>query len=44
MINNILPVGLKGLVVAALLAALMSTVSGALNSIATLFSYDIFKR
>lgn len=44
MINNILPVGLKGVVAAALLAALMSTVSGALNSIATLFSYDIFKR
>ncbi len=44
LINNILPVGLKGLVAAALLAALMSTVSGALNSIATLFSYDIFQR
>jgi SSS family solute:Na+ symporter len=44
MINNLLPVGLKGIVAAALLAALMSTVSGALNSIATLFSYDIYKR
>jgi SSS family solute:Na+ symporter len=44
MITNLLPVGLKGIVAAALLAALMSTVSGALNSIATLFSYDIFKR
>jgi SSS family solute:Na+ symporter len=44
MISNLLPVGLKGLVAAALLAALMSTVSGALNSIATLFSYDIYKR
>ncbi|MHC4556688.1 MAG: sodium:solute symporter [Planctomycetota bacterium] len=44
MINHLLPVGLKGLVAAALLAALMSTVSGALNSIATLFSYDIYKR
>jgi SSS family solute:Na+ symporter len=31
-------------VAAALLAALMSTVSGALNSIATLFCYDIYKR
>jgi SSS family solute:Na+ symporter len=31
-------------VAAALLAALMGTVSGALNSIATLFSYDIVKR
>jgi len=44
MINRLLPVGLKGVVAAALLAALMSTVSGALNSIATLFSYDIYKR
>ena len=44
MINNLLPVGLKGLVAAALLAALMSTVSGALNSIATLFTLDIYKR
>jgi len=44
MISRLLPVGLKGIVSAALLAALMSTVSGALNSIATLFSYDIYKR
>jgi len=44
MIQELLPVGLKGVVAAALLAALMGTVSGALNSIATLFSYDIFKR
>ena len=44
MIRELLPVGLRGLVAAALLAALMGTVSGALNSIATLFSYDIVKR
>ena len=44
MISHLLPIGLKGLVASALLAALTSTVSGALNSIATLFSYDIFKR
>ncbi len=44
LITQLLPTGLKGLVAAALLAALMSTVSGALNSIATLVSYDIFKR
>ena len=44
MISQLLPVGLKGLIAAALLAALMSTVSGALNSIATLFSYDIVRR
>jgi len=44
LIANVLPAGIRGVVVAALLAALMSTVSGALNSIATLFSYDIYKR
>ena len=44
LITGLLPVGLKGIMAAALLAALMSTVSGALNSIATLFSYDLFKR
>jgi len=44
LIANVLPVGVRGVVVAALLAALMSTVSGALNSIATLCSYDIYKR
>ncbi|GMV92410.1 MAG: sodium/glucose cotransporter 2 [Candidatus Hydrogenedentota bacterium] len=44
MIGNLLPAGLRGLVAAALLAALMSTVSGALNSAATLFSHDIYRR
>jgi SSS family solute:Na+ symporter len=44
LIDQLLPVGLKGVMAAALLAALMSTVAGALNSIATLFSYDIYRR
>jgi SSS family solute:Na+ symporter len=44
LINGLLPVGLKGVVAAALLAALMSTVSGALNSISTLFTLDLYKR
>ena len=44
LINTLLPVGLRGLVAAALLAALMSSVSAALNSIATLFSLDLYKR
>ncbi len=43
-IQHLLPVGVTGLMVAALLAALMSTVSGALNSIATLVSYDLYKQ
>lgn len=44
MITHLLPIGLKGLVVAAMLAAAMQTCSAALNSSATLFSYDIWKR
>ena len=40
MITQLLPVGVKGIVIAALLAALMSTVSGALNSISTLTAYE----
>ena len=44
MIRHLLPAGLRGLVAAALLAALMSTVASALNSAATLFSHDIYRR
>ena len=44
LVTHLLPVGLKGLVIAALLAAAMQTCSAALNSTATLVSYDIFKR
>ena len=44
MLSHLLPVGLKGLVIAAMLAAAMQTCSAALNSTATLFAYDIFRR
>lgn len=44
MVSNLLPSGLRGLVVAGLLAALMGTIAGALNSIATLFAFDLYKR
>lgn len=44
LIQQLLPTGLQGLVIAGLLAALMSTVAGALNSTATLVSIDIVKR
>jgi len=44
LVTHLLPVGLKGLVIAAMLAAAMQTCSAALNSTATLVSYDIFKR
>ena len=44
LILNILPIGLKGLMSAALLAALMSTIASALNSAGTLMSMDIVKK
>jgi len=44
LINNLLPVGLKGIVAASLMAALMSTIAAALNSSATLVAVDIYKR
>ena len=44
LITHLLPVGLKGLVVAAMLAAAMQTCSAALNSTATLVAYDLFRR
>ncbi|MCD6355497.1 MAG: hypothetical protein J7L95_08105, partial [Prolixibacteraceae bacterium] len=44
MIDRLVPIGIKGLIIAALLAALMSTVGAAINSASTLFSMDIVKR
>ncbi|MDR0265711.1 MAG: sodium:solute symporter [Sphingobacterium sp.] len=44
MITQLLPSGLVGVLVAALLSGLMSQISGALNSISTMVSYDIFKQ
>lgn len=43
MILQLIPKGLVGILVAALVSGLMSQVSGALNSISTLFSYDLYK-
>jgi SSS family solute:Na+ symporter len=44
LITTLLPVGLKGLAIAALLAALMSSLSSAFNSSSTLFTIDFYKR
>lgn len=44
MVTQLLPKGIVGIVVAALLSGLMSQVSGALNSISTIISYDLYKR
>ena len=43
MVNSLIPVGLKGIVAAALVAALMSSIGGALNSVGTLVAIDLVK-
>jgi SSS family solute:Na+ symporter len=43
MVNALIPIGLKGLVAAALVAALMSSIGGALNSVGTLVAVDLVK-
>ena len=43
LISTFIPVGLKGLVVAALAAAIVSSLASMLNSTATIFTMDIYK-
>ena len=43
MMSNILPVGIKGLVIAGVLAAVMSSLAASFNSVAALFTNDIYK-
>jgi solute:Na+ symporter, SSS family len=44
LIATLLPVGLRGLVVAGLLAALMSSLSSVFNSASTLITWDVYKK
>lgn len=44
LVQELLPVGLKGVVAAALIAALMSSIDSTLNSTGTLFSLDFYKK
>jgi len=44
MIKKLMPMGLFGVMAAALMAALMGNLASAANSIATLFSYDLYRR
>ncbi len=44
MILKLMPIGFRGLMVAALLAAVMSSVAAALNSCSTLIVYDVFEK
>lgn len=44
LMSNVLPSGLRGLVAAGLLAALMSSLASVFNSVSTLFTVDIYKK
>ncbi|MEM9408120.1 MAG: sodium:solute symporter [Acidobacteriota bacterium] len=44
LVSTLLPQGLRGLVVAGLLAALMSSLSSLFNSTATLFTVDVYEK
>jgi len=44
LVNSVLPTGVRGLVVAGLLAALMSSLAGAFNACSTLFTMDLYKK
>jgi len=43
-VAHVLPIGIRGIVVAGLLAALMSSLAGAFNASATLFTIDFYSR
>jgi len=44
LVATVLPIGIRGIVVAGLLAALMSSLAGVFNASSTLFTMDFYKR
>ena len=44
MVKYLLPVGLRGLVVAGLLSALMGSLAGVFNACSTLFTVDLYEK
>ncbi|WP_165250518.1 sodium:solute symporter [Paludisphaera soli] len=44
MVQHVLPVGVRGIVVAGLLAALMSSLAGVFNASSTLFTMDLYQK
>ena len=44
MVRNVLPIGVRGLVVAGLLSALMSSLAGVFNACSTLFTMDLYSK
>jgi len=44
MVKHVLPIGVKGIVVAGLLSALMSSLAGVFNASSTLFTMDLYQK
>ena len=44
LVQNLLPVGFRGLVVAGMIAALMSSLASLFNSVSTLFTVDVYQK
>ena len=44
LVQNLLPIGFRGLVVAGMIAALMSSLASLFNSVSTLFTVDIYQK
>ncbi|HYN82542.1 MAG TPA: sodium:solute symporter [Gemmatimonadaceae bacterium] len=44
LVSRLLPIGLKGLVLAGMLAALMSSLASAFNSASTLLTWDVYRK
>ncbi|GAA4443263.1 sodium/sugar symporter [Ravibacter arvi] len=44
LIANLIPAGLQGLIIVGILSTVMSTIAAFLNSISTLFTYDVYKK
>ncbi len=44
LVRNLVPVGLRGLMVVGILSSVMSTISAYLNSISTLITYDVYRK
>ena len=44
LVKNLLPIGFRGLVVAGMIAALMSSLASLFNSVSTLFTVDVYQK
>jgi len=44
LISNLVPAGFQGLIIVGILSSVMSTIAAFLNSISTLFTYDVYRK